>query len=275
MSLKIKSSTPSRSLKRISLTQNGKVKNSPIKEMNGLSLKELVKNDEKLDSKLKTDLQQITMIMEEQRSQNYSNEKMDEEVYCLYLKKKVNRKKMKKLLEVLLLKKIYIEEKSMNELCELLRKHRPDLMRPRILNLILGIIHVIFNKTAITLFLLMTGVIGFYTFGQLKETIPDLANDIFNKSLENASIQLLKKGQKLSPNDIAFYRGFANSYASNFIKGASIVEGAKQAFYGTTIYNILRQASYFMPKGFRLGNRIRARHSARKLIGDTRKNKIS
>ena len=58
--------------------------------MNGLSLKELVKNDEKLDSKLKTDLQQITMIMEEQRSQNYSNEKMDEEVYCLYLKKKAS-----------------------------------------------------------------------------------------------------------------------------------------------------------------------------------------
>ena len=41
-----------------------------------------------------------------------------------------------------------------------------------------------------------------------------------------------------------------------------------------TMYNILRQASYFMPKGLRMGNRIRARLSARKIIGDTRQNRL-
>lgn len=245
MSLKRKSSTPSRSLKRISLTQTGKVKNSPIKEMNGLSLKELVKNDEKIDSKLKSDLQQINMIMEEQRSQKYSNEKMDKDVYCLYLKKKVNRETMKKLFEVLLLKDKYSEGKNMDELCTLLSKHRPDLMRPRVLNLILAAVNIVFNKTAITIFLLLSGIIGMFYYNvdwSILEGMPQ------HEAIKNL----------VGPLGITSKRGI-----SAFV-------GVANGFNGATIYNILRQVSYFMPKGYRLGNRIRARHSARKIIGDTR-----
>jgi hypothetical protein len=50
----------------------------------------------------------------------------------------------------------------------------------------------------------------------------------------------------------------------------SVFIGVSHGLSGATVYNILRQVSYFMPKGYRLGNRIRARHSARKIIGDTR-----
>ena len=250
MSLKRKSSTPSRSLKRISLTQTGKVKNSPIKEMNGLSLKELIKNDKKMDPKLRDDLNMITTTMESSEIKKQSFAKMKQQHYCHYLKTKVNRKTMKKLFEVLLLKHKYSEEKDMDKLCTILSKHRPDLMRPRVLNLILAVINIVFNKTAITIFLLVSGIFGMFYYNALTN------GDFQFNPLHQQLVELLTPLGITSAKDI------------------STLVGVTNAFCGATIYNILRQVSYFMPRGLRLGNRIRARHSARHLIGDTRRNNV-
>lgn len=56
--------------------------------------------------------------------------------------------------------------------------------------------------------------------------------------------------------------------------GAHLGVGVLSGAASMTMYNILRQASYFMPKGFRMGNRVRARNSAREIIGNTRKNRV-
>ena len=211
MSLKKKSANVSSSFKNIFVTSNGKVKNSPIKNMNGLTLKELHRNDDELDPKLKEDLKIMIDIIEDIKKKKYSNKSMDNEEFCSYLKTNLTKRKMKKLFEVLLLKKKYSDDKTMLELCEELRIHRPDLMRPRVLNLFLAIINTVLSKTSIMILLMISCPI-------------------------------------LDYNKFTLQSGFF-------------------------LYLLLRQGSYFMPKGFRLGNRIRARHSARKIIGDTRKNK--
>lgn len=256
MSLKRKSSTPSRSLKRISLTQTGKVKNSPIKEMNGLSLKELVKNDKKMDPKLRDDLNMITTTMESSEIKNQSFAKMEQRHYCHYLKTKITKKTMKKLFDVLLLKHKYSEKMDMDELCTILSKHRPDLMRPRVLNFILALINTVFNKTAITICCITMGIVASVYSTETG------TGKILRENIGEPLAELL-----LGPN--------ANLRIDSYGPGTALLSGAVVGIGSATFYNLLRQVSYFMPKGFRLGNRIRARHSARKLIGDTRKNKIS
>ena len=92
---------------------------------------------------------------------------------------------MKKLFDVLLLKHKYTEKKSLTELCYDLSTHRPDLMRPRILNTLLAIINVIFNKTAIIIFLLMTGITFNLSFKYLQNS--DMFNqlkDVFTNQFE-------------------------------------------------------------------------------------------
>ena len=55
----------SRSLKRMSINSEGKVRNSPVKMMNGKSLKELIKNDEVIDQKLRNCFQKIDLLSKE------------------------------------------------------------------------------------------------------------------------------------------------------------------------------------------------------------------
>lgn len=296
-SLKI-NKTPSKSysLRKMSLTKEGKVKNSPMKSMNGLSLKKLIQNDQKMDPSLREELQKINMIIEDTKSNNYSNEKMKEKEFCAYLKTNVNREKMKKLFDVLLLKHKYSEKKSLTELCYDLRIHRPDLMRPRILNTLLAIINVIFNKTAIIIFLLMTGIAFNLSFKYLQNSDKfNQLKDVFTNQFEigpgkilNDNIEKLQQQiNSLDPESekISFLKSNLENLIkdrdnqfSNFLKtsisGAHLGVGVLSGAASMTMYNILRQASYFMPKGFRMGNRIRARHSARKIIGDTRKNHV-
>lgn len=304
-SLKInKTPSKSHSLRRMSLTKDGKVKNSPMKSMNGLSLKKLIENDQKMDPSLREELQKINMIIEDTKSDNYSNEKMKEEVFCLYLKTKIDREKMKKFfLSLYLLKHKYSDKKNLTELCYELRIHRPDLMRPRVLNTLLAIINVIFNKTAIIIFLVMTGImftswrytlkqdlsieqlkkeftIYFYEYGpgqDFKNRIQILREKI-KSCLETESAEKTQMKDKLR--ELIMERdNQLSSYLKNSINFTQIYypidAGFKAGAASMTIYNILRQASYFMPKGFRMGNRVRARHSARKIIGDTRNRDLS
>ena len=64
---KNKSMFVSRSLKKISLSKDGKVKNSPIKKMNGMSLDKLIKNDKKLDPDLVDVFRKLTTLAEEEK----------------------------------------------------------------------------------------------------------------------------------------------------------------------------------------------------------------
>ena len=259
MSLKRKSSTPSRSLKRISLSTDGKVKNSPIKEMNGVSLKELIKNDKKMDPKLRDDLNVITTTMESSEIKNQSFAKMEQRHYCHYLKTKITKKTMKKLFDVLLLKHKYSEKMDMDELCTILSKHRPDLMRPRVLNFILALINTVFNKTAITICCITMGIVAAVSY----------KDSGTGKFLRGNIGEPLAKWSVEFGNMITKEQNVFESYKPV----SALLSGAVVGIGSATFYNLLRQVSFFMPKGYRLGNRIRARHSARKIIGDTRRNK--
>lgn len=289
-SLKI-NKTPSKSysLRRMSLTKEGKVKNSPMKNMNGLSLKKLIENDQKIDPSLREELQKINMIIEETKSKNYSNEKMKEEEFCNYLKTRVSREKMKKLFDVLLLKNKYSEKKDLTELCHDLRIHRPDLMRPRILNTLLAFINVFVNKTAIIIFLVMTGVGFKYSFKYFQDykhlnKLKDYCRQEYHHGWgweinnEIKSLQKQIKSLDLESEKINYLKDKINGLIKEKADGTLLltksVIGLVSGVTSMTMYNILRQASYFMPKGLRMGNRIRARHSSRKIIGDTRQNNV-
>ena len=257
--------------------------------MNGMSLDKLIKNDKKLDPDLVDVFRKLTTLAEEEKKKKYSNDKkMAEEEFCNYLKTKITRKKMKKLFEVLLLKHRYSDNKDMTELCHELRLHRPDLMRPRLLNLVLRIINVVFNKTAIIVFLIIFGLTlkVCYTDLKLIDLIEDetqRVNNIYNSAVNNIDIKIdkltdgadlsfMEEHMSLSLKDLKQI-GELNTEKELYL----ILTGlSKEAIIGytsiltggiyMTVYNILRQASYYMPRGFRLGNRVRARHSAKKIL---------
>ena len=52
----------------------------------------------------------------------------------------------------------------------------------------------------------------------------------------------------------------------------NLITSLRAGAASATVYNFIRVGTYFMPRGFRLGNRSRAVQSARRVIGDTRKN---
>ena len=161
-------------------------------------------------------------------------------------------------------------------------------MRPRLLNLVLRIINVVFNKTAIIIFLIFFGLTLKACYSDPKSKLQiKVANKIVNNSLNSVvnnidiKIEKLKDGADLSfmeehmslslknlrqidelNSEKELYLSFTEISKEAIIGYASILSGGIYM----TVYNILRQASYYMPRGFRLGNRVRARHSAKKIL---------
>ena len=270
MSLKKRSSkkSSSKSIKNISITRSGKVKNSPIKSMNGLSMKELIKNDKKIDTNLMSDLKKLILLSEQ--SKEIKETKVDSKYFCNYLKTNLTREKMKTLFHVLMLSKEYSDNKTMEHLCEDLRKYRPDLMRHRILNFLTLVMNTVFNKKAIIIFLIATGLMAILLSNM------DLSNRLIPVSRIREEFYLKNKGRivghrKISEEDSFIFKYILkqNPAMAERIKKDYIVNESLSIAYNSWIYfQMIRLGSYFFPSEYRssLVKQVRERHTARDIL---------
>ena len=238
----------SNNFKKLSITKAGRVKNSPFKKMNGLTVKQLIKNDEKVEPKLMVDLKSLLLLSENlERVKDLKNTKVDSEYFCSYLRKNIKREKMKLLFEVLILKDIYHDNKSMKQLCEDLQYYRPDLMRSRILNFIIDSVNGVFTKESILIFLISSGLMGIllHKYGGVNTWNPfmELGNE--KKSID---MRFLKRNKLVDEYTISKAFKYLPKKEFEESKSSIIFDKALKFGYNNWInYQILRRASYFLP----------------------------
>lgn len=282
MSLKKKSTEKNHSndFRRLSITKTGRVKNSPFRKMNGLTVKELIRNDEKVDPKLMTDLKSLLLLSENQESvKDLKKTKVDSKYFCSYLKKNINREKMKLLFEVLMLGDMYSDNKSMKELCENLQKHRPDLMRSRILNFIIDTVNGTFTKESILIFLISSGLMGIllHKYGGVNTWNPsmELGNEEYFETNSGYNLNpflgtRLNKGAEFTVKTA--FKNLPKEIFEEFKSTIIFQKAVKYGYDNWINYQILRRASYFLPHtASKSVKKIRQREAALDIIDTIRK----
>ena len=116
--------------KKMSINKRGIIRNSPIKQMNGISLHQLHTKipPVKVVRNFISDIEKIKDIQNEDKPMNRDD-------FCIYLRSHVSEEQLKKIFEILEME--FDPKKEITELCKQIEEERPQIMSPWKVNVVL------------------------------------------------------------------------------------------------------------------------------------------